>query len=98
MVVGIALVIVAGVKVIDFFTLPGCDSSRITDTVRDIFKSKSVELTKFEQIQAVKDESSSKMCGAYIETADEKANIQYSISWQGWTPFVRIEKVDDVTS
>ena len=39
------------VKLMDQFTLPGCDASRTTSTVRDIFKGKDVELVTLDQIK-----------------------------------------------
>ena len=95
---GVVVVIVGGSTLLNYFVLPGCDSSRITYTVRSIYKSKDIALTVLDQVKALPDQDSKTMCEAHIETPDEKATIQFSITWDGWSPFVKIEKVDTITS
>ena len=83
------------VKLIDQFTLPGCDASRTTSTVRDIFKGKDVELVTLDQIKSVTDGRQEKTCSAHIESKDETANVDYKVFWDGWTVKVLIETVRD---
>ncbi len=95
-VVGIAVLVLGGVKLLNLFVLPPCDATNITDTVRELFKSKEVELVTFNDVKPLSGDDKKVMCGAYVESADEKANIQYSIVWQGWSPYVTIETVDTI--
>jgi len=83
------------VKIVDQFTLPSCNAERTTTTVRDIFKSKDVELVALKEIKAVTDTRQEKTCTAYIESKDETANIDYKVFWDGWTVKVLIQTVRD---
>ena len=83
------------IKMIDQFTLPSCDASRTTTTVRDIFKSKDVELVTLDQIKSVADSRQEKTCTAHIESKDETANVDYKVFWDGWTVKVLIQTVRD---
>jgi hypothetical protein len=82
-------------KIADQFTLPGCDADRATTTVREIFKSKNVELVALNDIKAVTGTRQEKTCSAHIESKDETANIDYKIFWDGWTVKVLIQTVRD---
>jgi hypothetical protein len=93
-VAGLVVVVFGGIKLINIFVLPGCDSSNIQDTVREIFKA--TPLVTYTGITTVSDDKSGKMCGAHIETAEEKADIRYSVTWNGWSPYVKIENVDKI--
>jgi len=83
------------VKIVDQFTLPSCNAERTTTTLRDIFKSKDVELVALKEIKAVTDTRQEKTCTAYIESKDETANIDYKVFWDGWTVKVLIQTVRD---
>jgi hypothetical protein len=76
-----------------FFSLPSCSSDTATDTVKSIFKDKNVELTALRDFKSVTDTSSEKTCQAYVETPDERANIDYRIYKEGWTTKVMITEV-----
>ena len=82
-------------KIVDQFTLPSCNADRTTATVRDIFKSKNVELVTLKDIKAVTDTRQEKTCTAYIESKDETANVDYKVFWDGWTVKVLIATVRD---
>ena len=82
-------------KFVDQFTLPSCSSDRTTATVRDIFKSKNVELVTLNDFKSVTDTRQEKTCSAHIESKDETANIDYKIFWDGWTVKVLIQAVRD---
>jgi hypothetical protein len=82
-------------KIVDQFTLPSCNADRTTATVRDIFKSKNVELVTLKDIKAVTDTRQEKTCTAYIESKDETANVDYKVLWDGWTVKVLIATVRD---
>jgi hypothetical protein len=94
----IVLIVLGGTQLINFLVLPGCDSSRITDTVRDIFKGQDVPLLSLDGIKSLPDTEKGKMCEAMIASADEKARIEYSVSWDGWSPYVRIETVETLAA
>jgi|ERR1051325_8529572 hypothetical protein len=82
-------------KFADNFTLPNCDQDRATDTVREIFKSKDVELVALNDIKSVTKTRQEKTCSAHIESKDETANIDYKIFWEGRTVKVLIQAVRD---
>jgi hypothetical protein len=96
-VVGIALLITGALGIMWTFNtylfLPACDSDTASATLKSIFKSKDVELTKVSDFKSVTDTSSEKTCQAAIETSDEKATIDYRIFWDGWTATVMITDV-----
>jgi hypothetical protein len=83
------------VKFADQFTLPGCEAERTTTTVRDIFKSKDIELVTLDGIKPVTDTRQEKTCTAHIESKDETATIDYKVFWEGWTVKVLIQTVRD---
>jgi hypothetical protein len=75
------------------FVLPGCAADTTSATLKNIFQSKSVELSKVGDAATVSDSSSERTCEAHIETPDEKAIITYRIYWDGWSPTVMITEV-----
>src|SRR5262249_52102949 len=77
-----------------YFFLPSCDSSTTADTLKNIFKSKDVELTRVSNSTTLTSTSSDMTCQANIETPDELATIGYRIYWDGWSATVMITKVD----
>jgi hypothetical protein len=90
--------IIAAIGVLKFadnFSLPSCTADRTKSTIESIFKGKDVELTSVTNMQPVTDTSSEKTCTARIESKDETANIDYKISWSGWTAQVLIATVRD---
>jgi flagellar biosynthesis/type III secretory pathway M-ring protein FliF/YscJ len=95
MIVAFIFLGIGALKVLDNFTLPNCDQDRATDTVREIFKSKNVELTVLNDIKPVTSTRQEKTCTAHIESKDETANIDYKIFWEGWTVKVLIQTVRD---
>jgi hypothetical protein len=94
-IVGFIFLGIGILKVLDQFTLPGCSGDRTTTTVRDIFKSKDVELVTLNDIKSVTDTRQEKTCTAHIESKDETANIDYKVFWDGWTVKVLIATVRD---
>ena len=94
-VLGFVFIAIGAIKVIDAFTLPSCTAERTDTTIRDIFKSKNVELTKITDMKTVSQTSSERTCTAHVESKDETANIDYKISWNGWTAQVLIATVRD---
>jgi hypothetical protein len=95
--IAIALLVSGGLgllKVYNQFTLPSCDEERTTTAIKDIFKSKNVELTGFTDAKSVTNTFSEKTCQAHVKTATEEANIDYRIYWEGWTAKVIITKVN----
>lgn len=94
-IVGLLGLGLGGLKIADQFTLPGCDADRTTTTVRDIFKSKEVELVALNDIKSVTNTRQDKTCTAHIESKDETANIDYKVFWDGWTVKILIQTVRD---
>jgi len=98
-VLGIALLITGVLGIMRSFNsylfLPACDSDTASATLKSIFKSKDVELTKVTDFKTVTDASSEKTCQAAIETSDEQATIDYRIFWDGWTAKVMITDVQN---
>ena len=82
----------------DVFRLPACDSSTALDTVKDIFAEKAAPLTKVANAKLVTEKDKRRDCSAYIETADEKAQITYHVFWDGWSKSVMIDEVTPVTA
>ena len=74
--------------------LPGCTTDATATVIRDIFKSKNVELTVLNDLKTVSDTSSAQTFQAHIETAAETGTIFYSITLQGSNFQVLIDKVD----
>lgn len=97
-VIALAAIVVGVIKLFGIsFALPSCDSSSAKETVRGLFKSKDIELVVFNAIEEISKGDGKTLCGAHVESADNaKANIQYSITWQGWSPYMTIEKVDEI--
>ncbi len=93
-VAGGALLVVGGLQLYLALTLPACDRETITDTLRDLFKSKQVVLTALDDIRELASSYERKTCAAHFETADETGGIEYSLTWEGWSTRVTIEKVD----
>jgi len=94
-IVGVLGLGVGAIKLVDQFTLPNCDADRATTTVREIFKSKEVELVALNDIKSVTATRQEKTCSAHIESKDETANIDYKVFWDGWTVKVLIQTVRD---
>jgi hypothetical protein len=74
--------------------LPGCTTDATATVIRDIFKSKNVELTVLNDLKTVTDTSSAQTCQAHIETAAETGTIFYTITLQGSNFQVLIDKLD----
>jgi len=95
MAVALIFVLIGAMKVIDEFSLPTCGSERSEETIKSIYKSRNVTLTKVDDMKTVTDTRSERTCTASIESADARATIDYKIFWQGWTAQVLIETVRD---
>ena len=91
---GIIIAILGVVKLSDTFTLPSCASTRSSDTLTSIFKSKNVEVSSITDQKTVTDTSSEKTCTAHVKAPNEEANIDYKIFWDGWSAKVMITKVN----
>ena len=95
--VSIALLIAGGLGIIrgfEQFSLPSCTSDRTTTTLKDIFKSKNVEVTTIGEMKSVTDTYSEKTCEARVKTPAEDAKIAYRIYWDGWSASIMITKVN----
>ena len=90
---GLAVLVGGGVSLLNYFVLPGCDSSKVSDTIRSIFSSQNLELTALNAFTTVSDESARKDCKAHYEIPGETGSLDYSVTWDGWDAQVRIENV-----
>lgn len=90
---GIIFAIIAVVKVIDTFTLPGCDSTRSTDAVRSIFKDKNLPEPTLSGVKSTGDAGAEKTCEAAYEIPNEKGTLDYKVFWESWSAKVMITKV-----
>ena len=91
---GIAIVISGGVGAYQAVVLPGCDETRVTDTVHAIFEENGTALSVLDRIETVSSKDDAYQCAAYIESGEEKADITYTVSWNGWEQEVRIGEVE----
>jgi hypothetical protein len=90
----LGVIVAAGVTLLNYFVLPGCDADTIKDTIHSIFEQTSTKLTVLDQIETVAEGDATKSCKAHVESETEKATINYTVSWNGWTPQVKIDTVD----
>ena len=73
--------------------LPGCTTDATATVIRDIFKSKNVELTVLNDLKTVTDTSSAQTCQAHIEQRRKPGRFS-TITLQGSNFQVLIDKVD----
>jgi hypothetical protein len=91
---GIVAVIIGGVKIIENFTLPSCESSRTLDTVKSIFKDKNIPEPTLTSARGLTSTSSEKTCETNYEIPNEKGMLEYKVFWEGWSVKVMITKVN----
>ena len=91
--VGFVALIVGGIKLLDNFTLPTCDSTRSLDTIKSIFKDKNLPDPTLTGAQTVTSERSEKTCHTAYEIPNEKGTLDYRVFWDGWSAKVMITKV-----
>jgi hypothetical protein len=82
---GIIIGIGGLVKLIGAFSLPSCDSSRMTDTLRNIYKKQNVEIKSISDIKTVNSSSSEISCTAVMQVGDDRIPINYRTYWEGWS-------------
>lgn len=82
---GIIIGIGGLVKLYGVFTLPSCNSSRMTDTLRSIYKKQNVEIKSVSDIKTVNSSSSEISCTAVMQVGDDKIPINYRTYWEGWS-------------
>ena len=82
---GIIIGILGIVKLYGNFTLPSCDSSRMSDTLRNIYKKQNVEIKNISDIKTVNSSSSEISCTAVMQVGDERVPISYRTYWDGWS-------------
>jgi hypothetical protein len=89
-VVVIALLVVAGFKIPDFFVLPGCDAQRTRDTLHDLLQKRAqgpITLAEFSTISRAKTEH---RCSADIAVSGDHATVGYRSYWDGFSAMVRV--------
>jgi hypothetical protein len=93
---GVIMMLSGGIKLLTYFfpSLPSCSSDTATAVLRNIFKSKNVEVTSLSGLKTVTDTADEKTCEGQIETPAERATIYYRIYWQNRDVTVMITKVD----
>ncbi|MCR4282410.1 MAG: hypothetical protein NUV72_05225 [Bauldia sp.] len=90
---GLAIIVGGGIQLLNFFMLPGCDSARVTETIRSIFSGQNLQLMALNEFKTVTDDNTRKTCQAHIETAEETGTIDYSVTWDNWDTQVHIDSV-----
>jgi hypothetical protein len=93
--VGVVVLISGGVKLLENFTLPPCDSSRSLDTIKSIFKDKKLPDPTLSDAKTVTSERSEKTCQTSYEIPNEKGTLDYRVFWDGWSAKVMITKVSN---
>jgi hypothetical protein len=83
--VGIVIGILGLVRLYGAFTLPSCDSSRMTDTLHSIYKKQNVEIKSISDIKTVNSSSSEITCTAVMQVGDDRIPINYRTFWEGWS-------------
>jgi hypothetical protein len=89
-------VVIVGYQLTTYVVLPGCDSGRLQQAVHDIFVGLEVEILSLDGFRDLPDSPAGKLCEAMIASPDERARIEFLVAWDGWTPFVRIENVEEL--
>ena len=100
-IIGIVAFAVGGVKLLDTFTLPSCESSRSLDTIKSIFKDKKVPEPTLTGAKGLTSTSAEKTCQTNYELKQdngntEKGTLDYKVFWEGWSVKVMITKVDTI--
>jgi hypothetical protein len=91
-------ILILAIQLLNWFVLPGCDASKIQDTVRSIFKDNGTPLDRLSDIKPLPDQNGRKTCAARVGTPTQTADITYSVFWEGWTTRVQIGQVNVVPS
>jgi hypothetical protein len=89
---GIVIAVVGIIRlVIPYTVLPGCESSRMTDTLRSIFRNQKVEAKAITDIKTVSSSSSEVSCTATVDIGGEPEAIGFRSYWDGWTAQVAVQ-------
>ena len=91
---GIVAAIIGGTKLLETFTLPGCDSSRSLGAIKSIFKDKNLPEPTLTGAKGLTSTSAEKTCEAAYEIPNEKGTLLYKVFWDGWSAKVMITKVN----
>jgi hypothetical protein len=86
----LALVIVAGFKIPDFFILPACDAQRTRDTLHDLLQSKASGPIALSDFSTISHDKREYRCAAEITVNGDRATAGYRSYWDGWSAMVRV--------
>ena len=90
--VGIVIGLVAITRlVVNYTVLPSCDSSRMTDTLRNIYRNQKAEFKGISDIKTVSSTSSEVTCTAVVDIGNDQEPISYRSYWDGWTTQVSVQ-------
>lgn len=85
-IVGLIALVLGVVRLSQYFVLPGCDSSRTTDTMRDILRERSIVTISFEDVRTLSEGKDEFKCQARFDaTNSQHYSTDYRVFWEGWT-------------
>ncbi|BAT59882.1 hypothetical protein GJW-30_1_02417 [Variibacter gotjawalensis] len=90
----VIFLLLAIVKVSEFFLLPSCDSSRSTGAIKSIFKDKNIGDPTLTNTRATTGAAGENTCIADYALPNEKGELTYRVYWESWSPKVMITKAD----
>lgn len=77
--------------VVSYTVLPSCESSRMTDTLRNIYRDQKLEYKGISDIKTVKSSSTEVTCTGVIDTGSEQQPVNFRSYWEGWTAKVWVQ-------
>ena len=86
----LTLLVIAAVKIPDFFILPACDAPRTRDTLHDLLQSKAqgpIALSNFATVSRARTEY---RCSAEVAVNGDRATVGFRSYWDGWSAIVRV--------
>ena len=86
----LALLVVAGLKLPDFFILPACDAQRSRDTLHDLLQAKASGPITLSDFSTISHDKREYRCSAEIAVNGDRAKVGYRSYWDGWSAFVRV--------
>lgn len=85
-IIGLIALVLGVVRLSQNFVLPGCDSSRTTDTMRDILRERSIVAISFEDVRTVSEAKDEFKCQARFDTTNSQHySTDYRVFWEGWS-------------
>jgi hypothetical protein len=86
----LALLVVAALKIPDFFVLPGCDAQRTRDTLHDLLQHKTAGQIVLADFATISHDKTVYRCSAVVGVNGDRAMVGYRSYWDGWSAIVRV--------